>query len=71
MSEIPRPSHADFTYQAKYGVKAGSGGGRSSARETIGVLLQNFLSTFQAGLPLAQLLKNGSNFDSVSKSSLL
>ncbi len=36
MSNIPRPSHADFTYQAKYGVRASSGGGRSSARETIG-----------------------------------
>lgn len=36
MESIPRPSHADFTYQAKYGVRASSGGGRSSARETIG-----------------------------------
>jgi len=36
MREIPRPSHADFTYQEKYGVRASSGGGRSSARETIG-----------------------------------
>lgn len=36
MSAIPRPSHADYTYMAKYGVKAQSGGGRSSARETIG-----------------------------------
>jgi chorismate synthase len=36
MNEIPRPSHADFTYLEKYGVKAESGGGRSSARETIG-----------------------------------
>ena len=36
MSNIPRPSHADFTYQMKYGVRASSGGGRSSARETIG-----------------------------------
>ncbi len=35
MSNIPRPSHADFTYQMKYGVRASSGGGRSSARETI------------------------------------
>lgn len=35
MSNIPRPSHADFTYQVKYGVRASSGGGRSSARETI------------------------------------
>jgi chorismate synthase len=36
MSNVPRPSHADFTYQVKYGVRAASGGGRSSARETIG-----------------------------------
>jgi chorismate synthase len=36
MDVIPRPSHADFTYMAKYGVKSHSGGGRSSARETIG-----------------------------------
>ncbi|ODV88924.1 hypothetical protein CANCADRAFT_69858 [Tortispora caseinolytica NRRL Y-17796] len=32
----PRPSHADYTYLLKYGLKASSGGGRSSARETIG-----------------------------------
>jgi chorismate synthase len=36
MNQIPRPSHADYTYQMKYGVRASSGGGRSSARETIG-----------------------------------
>jgi chorismate synthase len=36
MSEIPRPSHADYTYQIKYGIRTSSGGGRSSARETIG-----------------------------------
>ncbi len=36
LRDIPRPSHADFTYQAKYGIRASSGGGRSSARETIG-----------------------------------
>lgn len=36
MRNVPRPSHADYTYQMKYGVRAGSGGGRSSARETIG-----------------------------------
>ena len=33
---IPRPSHADYTYQMKYGIRAKSGGGRASARETIG-----------------------------------
>ena len=31
-----RPSHADATYDAKYGLRAIAGGGRSSARETIG-----------------------------------
>lgn len=36
MDRFPRPSHADWTYLEKYGVKASSGGGRSSARETIG-----------------------------------
>jgi len=33
---IPRPSHADYTYMMKYGVAASSGGGRASARETVG-----------------------------------
>jgi len=31
-----RPSHADYTYQMKYGIRNWQGGGRSSARETIG-----------------------------------
>ena len=31
-----RPSHADFTYLAKYGYRDHRGGGRSSARETVG-----------------------------------
>eukprot|EP00588_Corethron_pennatum_P012424 CAMPEP_0194274952 /NCGR_PEP_ID=MMETSP0169-20130528/7902_1 /TAXON_ID=218684 /ORGANISM="Corethron pennatum, Strain L29A3" /LENGTH=423 /DNA_ID=CAMNT_0039018289 /DNA_START=65 /DNA_END=1333 /DNA_ORIENTATION=- len=36
MNVAYRPSHADATYDAKYGVRAVAGGGRSSARETIG-----------------------------------
>jgi len=36
MNVVPRPSHADYTYQVKYGLHASSGGGRSSARETVG-----------------------------------
>ncbi|KAI9015187.1 chorismate synthase [Gaertneriomyces semiglobifer] len=49
MDYYPRPSHADFTYLMKYGVKASSGGGRSSARETIGrvaasAIAEKFLS---------------------------
>tara|TARA_R100000027_G_scaffold5466_2_gene4417 strand:- start:1205 stop:2305 length:1101 start_codon:yes stop_codon:yes gene_type:complete len=35
MREKFRPSHADFTYQEKYGIRDYAGGGRSSARETI------------------------------------
>ncbi|NLC58651.1 MAG: chorismate synthase [Armatimonadetes bacterium] len=33
---IYRPSHADYTYQAKYGIRNWQGGGRASARETVG-----------------------------------
>lgn len=36
MKDKFRPSHADFTYQAKFGLRDHRGGGRSSARETIG-----------------------------------
>ena len=35
LAAVPRPSHADFTYQQKYGVRSASGGGRASARETL------------------------------------
>lgn len=34
ISKTIRPSHADFTYQAKYGIRDPRGGGRTSARET-------------------------------------
>lgn len=50
MRDIPRPSHADFTYQMKYGIRAASGGGRSSARETIG--------TVAAGAVAAKILRD-------------
>jgi len=36
MREVYRPSHADYTYDAKYGIRNWQGGGRASARETIG-----------------------------------
>lgn len=35
LKDIYRPSHADYTYQQKYGIRDHRGGGRSSARETI------------------------------------
>jgi len=46
-----RPSHADFTYEAKYGIRNWQGGGRASARETIGrvaagVVARNALRKF-------------------------
>ncbi len=46
-----RPSHADFTYEAKYGIRNWQGGGRASARETIGrvaagVVAQRALRSF-------------------------
>jgi chorismate synthase len=34
--EVYRPSHADYTYEAKYGIRNWQGGGRASARETVG-----------------------------------
>jgi chorismate synthase len=36
MEDKFRPSHADYTYFAKYGIRAWQGGGRASARETVG-----------------------------------
>lgn len=46
----PRPSHADFTHKMKYGITARSGGGRASARETVGrvaagAVAETFLQT--------------------------
>ena len=36
MRRVYRPSHADYTYDAKFGIRNWKGGGRASARETIG-----------------------------------
>ncbi|MDQ2824331.1 MAG: chorismate synthase, partial [Verrucomicrobiota bacterium] len=51
MKETFRPSHADFTYEAKYGIRNWQGGGRASARETIarvaaGVIARKVLQQF-------------------------
>src|SRR5213594_2807541 len=53
-----RPSHADFTYEAKYGIRNWQGGGRASARETIGrvaagAIAKKILSTFHADCEIA------------------
>ena len=36
LRDVYRPSHADYTYDAKYGIRNWQGGGRASARETVG-----------------------------------
>lgn len=54
----PRPSHADWTYMQKYGVKSASGGGRSSARETIGRVA--------AGAIAEKILKKANNVEIVA-----
>ncbi len=55
MKDTFRPSHADFTYEAKYGIRNWQGGGRASARETIGrvaagAVARLVLSHFHPGL---------------------
>ena len=39
LKDVYRPSHADYTYQTKYGIRDYRGGGRSSARETVARVL--------------------------------
>jgi chorismate synthase len=39
LKDVFRPSHADYTYQTKYGIRDYRGGGRSSARETVARVL--------------------------------
>ncbi len=58
MQDIPRPSHADYTTQMKYGIRASSGGGRSSARETIG--------TVASGAVALKILKEKRNIDIIA-----
>ena len=44
-----RPSHADFTYTSKYGIRDYRGGGRSSARETISRVVAGAISQRAGG----------------------
>ena len=55
MKDTFRPSHADFTYQAKFGIRNHEGGGRSSARETVGRVA--------AGAIAKKILKLAGNID--------
>jgi chorismate synthase len=58
LAELYRPSHADYTYEAKYGLRAVAGGGRASARETIGRVA--------AGALAEQLLSHWSGIEIVA-----
>ena len=53
--DIYRPSHADYTTEAKYGIRNWQGGGRASARETIGRVA--------AGAIARQLLRTAANIE--------
>ena len=79
INKVFRPSHADFTYQEKYGVRASSGGGRASARETIGrvaagAVAEQILSTFLPDFECVAFVDkvkdvkvSGFNYDSLSR----
>lgn len=58
-----RPSHADFTYEEKYGIRNHQGGGRSSARETIGrvaaaAIAKKFLGLVEPKLEVLAYVKS-------------
>ena len=61
LKDIFRPSHADFTYHKKYGLRDYRGGGRTSARETAnwvvaGSLAQQILSEVGVSIKLMLVL---------------
>ena len=63
-----RPSHADYTYDAKYGIRAPSGGGRASARETIGrvaaaAVAQQILKALSPGIEVLAWVKSIQDLD--------
>jgi len=56
LKDVYRPSHADFTYQQKYGIRDYRGGGRTSARETISRVVAGALAKIalkQIGVEIA------------------
>ncbi len=62
MKKLLRPSHADYTYQAKYGIRDWRGSGRASARETLarvaaGALAKKFLRE-KLGIEIVSYVKS-------------
>jgi chorismate synthase len=58
LKDVYRPSHADFTYEEKYGIRNWQGGGRASARETIGRVA--------AGAIAKQVLREGAGTETLA-----
>jgi chorismate synthase len=63
MASAYRPSHADFTYDAKYGFRDHRGGGRASARETVGrvaaaAVAKKVLERIAPGLEIVAYVKS-------------
>jgi chorismate synthase len=78
--EVFRPGHADFTYQAKYGIRDHRGGGRSSARETVGrvaagavakkILEQENIKVLAYTVELGGIRAEGGNYEEIGKNGL-
>ena len=58
LKELYRPSHADFTYEKKFGLRDWKGGGRASARETVGRVA--------AGTIAKKLLRHWKNIQTIA-----
>jgi chorismate synthase len=69
MQQTYRPSHADATYDAKYGIRNWQGGGRSSARETIGRVAAGAIAKkilkLAAGVEIVGYVKRIQNLEGV------
>ena len=70
-----RPSHADATYDAKYGIRNWQGGGRSSARETIGRVAAGAIAKkilyLVAGIDIVAYVKRIKDLEAVVDSSIV
>jgi len=69
MAQTYRPSHADATYDAKYGIRNWQGGGRSSARETIGRVAAGAIAkkilTQASGIEIVGYVKRIQNLEAI------
>jgi chorismate synthase len=70
METAYRPSHADYTYDVKYGIRDHRGGGRASARETIGrvaaaAVAKKVLERVAPGLEIVAYVKSIRNLTAV------